>query len=192
MSSIFAAYLLVLAMTITFDLTAASPLYQHSKRSTSTGARAGMGIGIAILALLVIGAAIYVAYKIRRRNHLTAMNKERAILAGEKNKDGSDKVDKYAPPTQNGINLQVPSATAKPEIKRNKSIRDRLMQPIYRNSTVIELPDRVDDRTKKEAEAQAHWDTEAGRPLTQKPWADESSPRPSFSSKRATRMMMFM
>ena len=30
-----------------------------------------------------------------------------------------------------------------------------------------------------------------GMPLVHKPWA-ESSPRPSFSSRRATRMMMMM
>jgi hypothetical protein len=41
-----------------------------------------------------------------------------------------------------------------------------------------------------------HWEEETGQPLVHKPWLHEIGSRvsfsPSFSSKRATRMMMVM
>jgi hypothetical protein len=62
--------------------------------------------------------------------------------------------------------------------KRNKSIKDRLKGPLYQET--FEMPP-----------AGPHVDAVDGQPLTHKPWV-ESSPRPSFSSKRGTRMMMMM
>jgi len=62
--------------------------------------------------------------------------------------------------------------------KRNKSIKDRLKGPLYQEA--FEMPP-----------AGPHGDAVDGQPLSHKPWA-ESSPRPSFSSKRGTRMMMMM
>jgi hypothetical protein len=62
--------------------------------------------------------------------------------------------------------------------KRNKSIKDRLKGPLYQEA--FEMPP-----------AGPHLDAVDGQPLNHKPWA-ESSPRPSFSSKRGTRMMMMM
>ena len=49
----------------------------------------------------------------------------------------------------------------------------------------------------KEAKPEVpHWEEEMGRPLVHKPWLHEIGSRvsfsPSFSSKRATRMMMVM
>jgi hypothetical protein len=45
-------------------------------------------------------------------------------------------------------------------------------------------------------QAVPHWEEEIGQPLVHKPWLHEIGSRvsfsPSFSSKRATRMMMVM
>ena len=62
--------------------------------------------------------------------------------------------------------------------KRNKSIKDRLKGPLYQEA--FEMPP-----------AGLHSDAVDDQPLNHKPWA-ESSPRPSFSSRRGTRMMMMM
>jgi hypothetical protein len=153
-----------------------------TKRELTTGALAGLAVGIAIAGLLLLGVVVFFIFHFRRRRHLAALNLERAILAGEKNKDGSDKVDKFAPESQK------PAAN----LKRNKSVKDRLMGPLYRGST-IELPTRTQngENPRDSAGPNANWTDIDGQPLVHKPWA-ESSPRPSFSSKRATRMMMMM
>ena len=161
-----------------------------SKREMGTGAKAGLGIGIAVAVVAVIGIAIFLFIHFRRSRHIAAINRERAILAGEKNKDGSDKPDKYAP-----------EPVERPGIRRNKSVKDRLMGPLYRGSTIDMLP--MPNRAKLAGEnpnrgstasvQNANWDNVDGQPFLHKPWAgSESSPRPSFSSKRATRMMMMM
>lgn len=143
----------------------------------STGAKAGMAIGIAVAAVLLILVTVLFAVHVRRQRRINGMDRERAILAGEKNADGTDKVDKFAeqPPTN---------------LRRGKSVKDRLMGPLYRGST-IELPQRAVHRDSNLSEM--HWDQQDGQPILHKPWAKgDSSPRPSFSSKRATRMMMMM
>src|SRR5271163_2468163 len=96
--------LLVTAILLAFSLCSlASPipslnlnLTTLTKREFTTGARAGLAVGIAIAGLLLLGVVIFFIFHFRRRRHLAALNRERAILAGEKNKDGSDKVDKFA------------------------------------------------------------------------------------------------
>jgi hypothetical protein len=149
-----------------------------------------MGIGIAVAALLTVGVVIFLIVHFRRSRHIAAINKERAILAGEKNKDGSDKPDKFAPD---------PAVSAIP--RRTKSVKDRLMGPLYRGSTIdmLPMPNRAklagqnSNRGSTATMEGAHWDNVDGQPFLHKPWAGgESSPRPSFSSKRATRMMMMM
>lgn len=143
----------------------------------STGAKAGMGIGIAVAAILLILVSAFLLMHLRRRSKNAALDRERAILAGEKNADGTDKFDKFAPQPANNL-------------RRNKSVKDRLMGPLYRGST-IELPQRAAHRDSNLSEM--HWDQQDGQPILHKPWAKgDSSPRPSFSSKRATRMMMMM
>jgi hypothetical protein len=162
------------------------------KREMSTGARAGMGIGIAVAAIVVIGVVVFLVIHFRRARHIKSINRERAILAGEKNKDGSDKPDKFAPEPQ-------PQSQAMP--RRQKSVKDRLMGPLYRGSTIdmLPMPNRAklagqnSNRGSTATMEGAHWDNVDGQPFLHKPWAGgESSPRPSFSSKRATRMMMMM
>lgn len=143
----------------------------------STGAKAGMGIGIAVAVILLVIVLILFSLHIRRQRANANLDRERAILAGEKNADGTDKIDKFAQP---------PPAN----LRRNKSVKDRLMGPLYRGST-IELPQRAAHRDSNLSEM--HWDQQDGQPILHKPWAKgDSSPRPSFSSKRATRMMMMM
>ena len=170
----------------------ALPTMHLQKRQTSTGARAGMGIGIAVAAIILVGIIIFLVIHFRRAQHIKALNRERAILAGEKNKDGSDKPDKFAP---------QPAARPTNNLRRNKSVKDRLMGPLYRGSTIDMLP--MPNRAKLAGENSnrgstmstqgAQWDNVDGQPFLHKPWAgSESSPRPSFSSKRATRMMMMM
>ena len=170
--------------------TLALPSMRLHKRKMGSGAKAGLGIGIAVAAIAVIGIAVFFAIHIRRSRHIAAINKERAILAGEKNKDGSDKIDKYAP-----------QPTERPLPRRNKSVKDRLMGPLYRGSTIdmLPMPNRAklagqnSNRGSTQTVEGAHWDNVDGQPFLHKPWAGgESSPRPSFSSKRATRMMMMM
>ncbi|KEF59462.1 uncharacterized protein A1O9_04306 [Exophiala aquamarina CBS 119918] len=157
-----------------------------------TGAKAGLGIGIAVAAILVVGLVIFFVIHFRRSKHLAAINKERAILAGEKNEDGSDKPDKFAPPPEK----PATGATGMP--RRTKSVKDRLMGPLYRGSTIdlMPLPKARTNNPNRSSTATmegAHWDNVDGQPFLHKPWANgESSPRPSFSSKRATRMMMMM
>jgi hypothetical protein len=152
-------------------------LVKRASSGMSVGAKAGMGIGIAVAALLLILVSVLFALHLRRRSRNANLDRERAILAGEKNPDGTDKIDKFAPqPTTN--------------MRRNKSVKDRLMGPLYRGST-IELPQRAANRDSNLS--QIHWDQQDGQPILHKPWArGDSSPRPSFSSKRATRMMMMM
>lgn len=169
----------------------ALPTMHLQKRKTSTGAKAGMGIGIAVAAIILVGIIIFLVVHFRRAQHIKALNRERAILAGEKNKDGSDKPDRFAPEP----------ATRPDNLRRNKSVKDRLMGPLYRGSTIDMLP--MPNRAKLAGENSnrgstmstqgANWDNVDGQPFLHKPWAgSESSPRPSFSSKRATRMMMMM
>ena len=170
-------------------LTNAQPigsLRSLSKRGRSTGATVGLAVGIAVAAILVIAIITFLIFHFRRSNRLEAFNKERAILAGEKNADGSDKPDKFAP--EPAISRPQPPPAA---LKRNKSVKDRLMGPLYRGST-IELPERMPyipgaNGSRDSAIADDGVD---GMPLV-KPWV-ENSPRPSFSSRRATRMMMMM
>ena len=152
-----------------------SNLVKRASSGMSTGAKAGMAIGIAVAALLLILVLVLFALHLRRQQRNANLDRERAILAGEKNADGTDKTDKFA--EQPAMNL-----------RRNKSVKDRLMGPLYRGST-IELPQRAAQRNSNLSEM--HWDQQDGQPILHRPWAN-SSPRPSFSSKRATRMMMMM
>lgn len=148
-----------------------------------TGAKAGLGVGIAVAAILLIGLVTFFAIHIRRSRHLAAINKERAILAGEKNADGSDKQDKFA--------ATPPEKSAVP--RRNKSVKDRLMGPLYRGSTIDLMPIPKAHMNQNRSSTMTMGDNGDGQPFLHKPWAGgESSPRPSFSSKRATRMMMMM
>lgn len=170
----------------------ASPISHLYKREMGTGAKAGLGIGIAVAAVIVVGLSIFFVIHFRRSRHLAAINQERAILAGEKNKDGSDKPDVFAPPPEK----PAPASTGMP--RRTKSVKDRLMGPLYRGSTIdlMPLPKVRTNNPNRGSTATmegAHWDNVDGQPFLHKPWANgESSPRPSFSSKRATRMMMMM
>ncbi|KIW78095.1 hypothetical protein Z517_07928 [Fonsecaea pedrosoi CBS 271.37] len=167
--------------------TLASPISHLHKRDMSTGAKAGLGVGLAVVAIIVIGLFAFFIIHFRRSRHLAALNKERAILAGEKNQDGSDKPDKFVE--------NPPEKSAMP--RRNKSVKDRLMGPLYRGSTIDLMPipkaHYNANRSSTATTQTAHWDNVDGQPFLHKPWAGgESSPRPSFSSKRATRMMMMM
>lgn len=177
MSSILSLATPFLALLLTQPTNALpiSNLVRRASSGISTGAKAGMGIGIAVAAILLILVIVLFAMHLRRRQRNSNLDRERAILAGEKNADGSDKFDKFAE--------QQPS-----NLRRNKSVKDRLMGPLYRGST-IELPQRAAHRNSNLSEM--HWDQQDGQPILHKPWAS-SSPRPSFSSKRATRMMMMM
>ncbi|KAI1611443.1 hypothetical protein EDD37DRAFT_434058 [Exophiala viscosa] len=168
-------FLLAVLPSTTFAL----PISHLLKRELSTGAKAGLGIGIAVAALFAVLLIVFVAIHIRRSRHLAQLNKERAILAGEKNQDGSDKPDKFAPePVQSSIP------------RRNKSVKDRLMGPLYRGSTIdLEPVPKAATRGGNRTSTFSTFSLE-GLP---RPWTrGENSPRPSFSSKRATRMMMMM
>jgi hypothetical protein len=135
-----------------------------TRRKLTSGAKAGIGVAVAVAALIAIGVAIFVIVRHRRAKHLASIEEERAKCAGEKKKNEEPKVP-----------------------KRNKSIKDRLKGPLYHDA--FEMPP-----TKMNADgtpASPHWDDVDGQPLNHKPWA-ESSPRPSFSSRRGTRMMMMM
>lgn len=153
------------------------------KRGLSSGATAGLGIGIAIVIIAVIVGVAFFIINRRRQAHNEEIDRERAILAGEKNSDGTDKVDKYAP---------EPEISAIP--RRNKSVKDRLMGPLYRGS-MIEMPP-MPPRARLGgggSNRQSTMTVGDGESFLNKPWAGiENSPRPSFSSKRATRMMMMM
>lgn len=171
----------------TLLLTSYTQALPLAKREMSTGARAGMGVGIAVAALLVIGLIIFLIVHFRRARHIKQINDERAILAGEKNNDGTDKADKFAMPE--------PEVSAIP--RRNKSVKDRLMGPLYRGSVIDMHPlPKAKIRGADRSNRASTMTMEAGQdglPLVGKPFApSESSPRPSFSSKRATRMMMMM
>lgn len=152
-----------------------------SKRALTSGAKTGLGIVIAIVVVAIIVGITFLFVSRRRKAHNNAINQERAILAGEKNADGSDKADKFA---------AEPQISAMP--RRNKSVKDRLMGPLYRGS-MIEMPP-VPPRAKIGGGSnRASTMTMSDSDYLNKPWtAQENSPRPSFSSKRATRMMMMM
>ncbi|MBA7489703.1 hypothetical protein ES702_00237 [subsurface metagenome] len=170
---------------ILIDQASASPLpTSFTKRQLSSGATAGLGIGIAILLIAIAVGCTFFWLNRRREAHNNQINKERAILAGEKNADGSNKYDKFS---------TEPDVTPIP--RRNKSVKDRLMGPLYRGS-MIEMPP-MPPKAKIGASGlnrQSTMTVNDGESFLNKPWAGENnnSPRPSFSSKRATRMMMMM
>lgn len=174
--------MLSLLLTLVDRSTAAPLSSRLLKRDIGTGAKAGLGIGIAV-AVIIVGLIItFFVIHLRRRAHNEALNRERAILAGEKNADGSDKSDKFAP---------EPEVSTIP--RRNKSVKDRLMGPLYRGS-MIDLPPMPNRaRLAGGSNRQSTMTVGDGESFLNKPWATgENSPRPSFSSKRATRMMMMM
>lgn len=179
----YAASLSLLSILIT--QASASPLpISFTKRQLTSGASAGLGIGIAIVVIAIAVGCTFFWLSRRREAHNEQINKERAILAGEKNADGSDKFDKFS---------AEPVVTAMP--RRNKSVKDRLMGPLYRGS-MIEMPP-MPPKAKIGASGlnrQSTMTVNDGDSFLNKPWANENnnSPRPSFSSKRATRMMMMM
>jgi len=138
-----------------------------ARRSLSSGASAGIGIAIALVVLIAIGIIVFLGLRRRRAKHLAEIEAERSKWAGEKKKE------------------------EQPIPKRNKSIKDRLKGPLYQEA--FEMP-TTNPKMKMAADGtpgSPHWEDVDGQPLTHKPWA-ESSPRPSFSSKRGTRMMMMM
>jgi hypothetical protein len=142
-----------------------NPTSKHlTRRKLTSGAKAGIGIAVALIALIAIGVAIFVIVRRRRAQHLADIEKERAKHAGEEKKEES----------------KIP--------KRNKSIKDRLKGPLYQEPFEMPPTKTNEDGTP----AVPHWDEVDGQPLNHKPWAAESSPRPSFSSRRGTRMMMMM
>lgn len=164
-------------------LSMAVPLPHLYKRDMPTGAKAGLGIGIAVAAILVIGISIFVVVHIRRSRHIKAINKERAMLAGEKPTVAPSKRDTFAP---------QPGQPALP--RRNKSVKDRLMGPLYRNSMIDMMPLPKARLPSDNPNRVSTMSTQSQSPsFLNKPWAgSDSSPRPSFSSRRATRMMMMM
>jgi len=137
-----------------------------ARRKLTSGAQAGIGVAVAIVGLVVIGIAVFFFLRRRRAKHLADIEEERAKFAGEKKKE----VD------------------PKPVPKRNKSIKDRLKGPLYQDT--FEMPPAKPKLKEDGAPESPKWDVD-GQPMPHKPWA-ESSPRPSFSSKRGTRMMMMM
>lgn len=153
------------------------------KREMATGAKAGMGVGIAVAVIAVVGIVVFLIMHFRRASHIKMINQERAVLAGEKNADGSDKEDKFAP---------EPQVAAIP--RRNKSIKDRMMGPLYRGSVIDLHPLPKAKIPSERANRQSTMTLGDNESFMNKPWAKdgENSPRPSFSSKRATRMMMMM
>ncbi|KAL2440787.1 hypothetical protein ABEF95_006407 [Exophiala dermatitidis] len=182
--------ILALVITILPQSTFASPishLYKRSSSQMSAGAKAGLGVGIAVAAVLALGLIAFFVIHLRRSRHLAQINRDRAVLAGEKNQDGSDKPDKFA--TATVAPTQPPSTSGMP--RRNKSVKDRLMGPLYRGSTIdlMPMPRAHMNDSNRASSVTMEGD---GQPFLHKPWARESSPRPSFSSKRATRMMMMM
>ena len=183
MSTLFKHHAALLPLLYTIiDTASASPVPAHLfKRHMTAGAQAGLGIGIAV-AIIIVGLVItFFITHLRRRARNDALNKERAILAGEKNADGTDKPDKFEP---------EPQVSAIP--RRNKSVKDRLMGPLYRESMALPtLPNRA--KLAGNSNGQSPMTPGDGESFLNKPWAGgENSPRPSFSSKRATRMMMMM
>jgi len=73
--------------------------------------------------------------------------------------------------------------------KRNKSIKDRLKGPLYQDT--FDMPPVRQKMKEDGTPGSPQLDGVDGQGLNHKPWA-ESSPRPSFSSRRGTRMMMMM
>jgi hypothetical protein len=180
MSAVMPLYLATVLLAA-LPATYAAPLTHLYKREMGTGAKAGLGVGIAVIAALVVGLTAFFIIHFRRKAHLNQINQERAILAGEKNADGTDKPDKFAP---------EPQQSTMP--RRNKSVKDRLMGPLYRGSTIDLMPIPKPSYNPNRSSTMT---TQSGdAPFLSKPWANsgENSPRPSFSSKRATRMMMMM
>lgn len=167
------------------------------------GATAGLSIGIAVSAILLILILTFFTIhllRLRRTHRLAALDTERAILAGEKNPDGTHKHDKFAP-YGNPRDEMAQTATepkpadSAPTIKRNKSVRDRLMGPLYRGSIIeLQAPPRARLAGPNADANNSHSLTGQDKDLEwiNKPWATSNSPRPSFSSKRATRLMMVM
>ncbi|KPI39508.1 uncharacterized protein AB675_5045 [Cyphellophora attinorum] len=164
---------LLLAAAIQAD---AMPLL---KREMTTGAKAGMGVGIAVAAIVLVIVIVFLVIHLRRRSHIKQINKERAILAGEKNADGSDKPDKFAAPSE-------PQAPAGAIPRRQKSIKDRMMGPLYRGSMIDMMPVPKKARLPGDnPNRQSTMTVGDGDSFLNKPWASkdgESSPRPSFSN----------
>jgi flagellar biosynthesis/type III secretory pathway M-ring protein FliF/YscJ len=138
-----------------------------ARRKLASGAKAGIGIAIALAAVIAVGIIVFVIVRHRRTQHLDDIEKERAKLAGEKKEEEEPK--------------SLP--------KRNKSIKDRLKGPLYQDT--FDMPPVKQKLKEDGTPGGPEWDDVDGQGLNHKPWA-ESSPRPSFSSRRGTRMMMMM
>lgn len=164
------------------DVLNALPTTRQIKRELTTGAKAGLGIGIAV-AIIIVGLIItFFVIHVRRRAHSQSIDREQAIVAGEKNVDGGDKINKLT---------SEPTVSTIP--RRKKSVKDRLMGPLYRGS-VIDLP-AMPSRARNAggSNRQSTLTLGDGDSSVSKPWTNnENSPRASYSSKRATRMMMMM
>jgi hypothetical protein len=168
----------------------ALPLRNFTKRDMGTGAKAGLGVGIAVAAILAIGLIVFLIMHFRRSWHNQRLNNERAVLAGEKNADGTDKPDKFSSESSQAP-VEQPQVSAIP--RRNKSVKDRLMGPLYRGSVIDlhPLPKARIPGVDRNSKRMSTMTMESNSDAWNKPYV-ESSPRPSFSSKRATRMMMMM
>lgn len=139
-----------------------------ARRKLTRGAQAGIGIAVALVALIAIGITVFVIVRRRRAKRLDDLEKERAQLAGEMKKKEEE---------------------PKPLPKRNKSIKDRLKGPLYQDT--FDMPPVKQKMEADGTPGSPQWDDVDGQGSNHKPWA-ENSPRPSFSSRRGTRMMMMM
>jgi hypothetical protein len=186
-----------LLLLSSLSLVSASPLYIISppknilKRTLTTGTKAGLGIGIAVAAILLV---LIVTFFIIHFRHVSARKREQSALVKEKplHSNGSVASSEFGASTDpQPITGGIP--------RRSKSVKDRLMGPLYRGSTIDLMPmprqaKLADDRSMKGMSALEEEMNQYGDYLN-KPWVKPEggrSPIPSFSSKRATRMMMMM
>ncbi|RMZ75622.1 hypothetical protein DV738_g5364, partial [Chaetothyriales sp. CBS 135597] len=64
-----------------------------TRREMTNGAKAGMGIGVAVAVVLLLLVLTLLTIHFRRASHIRAINRQRAILSGEKNLDGDSTID---------------------------------------------------------------------------------------------------
>lgn len=159
--------------------------------SAGPGPTAGLAIGIAVaIILLLLILAFFTIHLLRLRR---AKHDQLSALDAEKLSNSSPRFGSFA--KHNATDTQEKSEIA-PTVKRNKSVKDRLMGPLYRENN-IELQSPPKARSNGVGAERARYSSTSTNTPNQdmewinKPWLS-NSPRPSFSSKRATRLMMIM
>lgn len=197
----------ILSLLLHLDVASAHPT-SISKRSTglTRGATAGLAIGIAVGGILLTVVVVFLFIHLRSRARTTTTNRTRGIPSHEKHHStattiANDNVTSQSHEvwvTADGKQASQPT-TSLP--RRKKSLKDHLMGPLYQDSQTnlpdIPLPTHIRrSRMMKGANTSAGQVDKSDEQLEEEfigaGGSGQRNTVQSFSSRRATRLMMLM